>query len=86
MAGPRWDDLDTALATAVPKVAQGGVKRELLHHHEERASKGILLAGRAAFWIVSQRFRLDKGAAMGVVLHRLTQLEIKCDLEGFLSF
>ena len=83
--GRRWDDLDTALAETIVEVAKGPLKRELLLYQEERTRRGEPLAGRAALWMMLQRFRLERGQAMCVDLSTLVQLTFQGDLESFLA-
>ena len=80
----RWEDLVAALAEAVMTVAKGPLKRELRLYAEERTRIGQLLAGRAALWHVYQRFKLERGIAMGIDISMLLQLTFDGDLEGFL--
>lgn len=81
----KWDDLHTALADAVVKVASGPLKRDLLIYREQLTRRGLPLSGRAALWMVLDQFKLERGPAMCVDITALTSLEYKGDLQGFLS-
>lgn len=55
----RWDDLDSALASAICHVAWGPIQRDLMTHQEKLAKHGRSLTGRAALLFV--RFSMDRG-------------------------
>ena len=81
----KWDDLDTALATAILEISRGPVKREILMYQEEQLHKGQPLCGRPALWIFLRRYTIDKGQSVHVDLNSLLKIEFDGDLELFLD-
>jgi hypothetical protein len=84
-SGKRWDDLDTALATAMVDIARGPLKRELLMYQEKQSKRGEPLCGRAAVFMMFRRFQIEKGASIQVDLNQLMCLRFNGDLEGYLD-
>ena len=77
---PKWDELDRALANALAGISVGEAARELLVDQEQQTRRGMPLTGRAAWWMVLKRFRLERGQNNAVSLHTLWRSKFKGDL------
>jgi hypothetical protein len=80
---PKWDSFDTALASAVMQISNGDLKRELITSQEALSKENIPLPGRVSFFLLLQRYKLDRGQSLHVDLSGLMQLEYKGDLEQY---
>ena len=77
-------DVDTAVGQFMTAIKQAW-NVPITFYSEERTRVGQLLAGRAAFRHVYQRFKLDRGMAMVIDVSMLVQLTFNGELETFLA-
>ena len=84
-ADARWDELDRALAKTLMHLVTGDVSRELLLYQEQQTRRGMPLKGRAAWWMILRKFRLDEGKTSKVNIKALMKVAYKGDLGQFLD-
>ena len=81
----RWDDLDVVLASAIVKVVNKSLLRDIVIPQETQAQQGKLLQGRAALWYVYRQYGLSASATHALDFQSLMNLKFTGDLEGFLQ-
>jgi cytoplasmic iron level regulating protein YaaA (DUF328/UPF0246 family) len=67
------------------QISNGDLKRELIMAQEALSKENIPLPGRVSFFLLLQRYKLDRGQSLHVDLSGLMQLEYKGDLEQYLD-
>ena len=79
-----WEPFDTDLTKALVQIASGPLRRVLLRRHETLHTEGESLSGRAALWLVHQRYKIVRGKASQMDMSKLMPLTFPGGLELYL--
>ncbi|CAK0865136.1 unnamed protein product, partial [Prorocentrum cordatum] len=81
----RRDPFDTELASALRKVATGGVGREVQLYQERCAREIRPFGGRPVLYMILKRYEVNFGQALHVDLSTIQALKFSGDLEAYLD-